>query len=84
MNTSQVHQAHGTIPARVPFLSTCPKCKHNQVQGYTSGALRRLLNGGHPVEGYCVPCDEYWIISDHERTGLALTLGWTRTFHWRS
>ena len=84
MNTNQVHRAHGTIPARVPFLSTCPKCKHNQVQWYTRGALRRLLNGDHPVEGYCVPCDEYWGISAHERAGLAIALGWTRAFHWRS
>jgi hypothetical protein len=84
MNTTQVHQAHGTIPARVPFLSTCPKCKHNQAQWYTRGALLRLLNGNHPVEGYCVTCDEYWGISTHERAELAVALGWTRAFHGRS
>ena len=84
MNTTQGHEAHGTIPARIPFLSTCPKCKHNQVQWYTRGALRRLLNGDHPVEAYCVPCDEYWSTSAHERAGLAIALGWTRAFHWRS
>ena len=83
-NTTQVHEAHGTIPARVPFLSTCPRCKHTQAQWYTRGALLRLLNGDHPVEGYCVPCDEYWRISAHERAGLAIALGWTRAFHWRS
>jgi hypothetical protein len=84
MNTNQDHPAHGTIPTRVPFLSTCPKCKLNQVQWYARGALRRLLNGDHPVEAYCVPCDEYWSTSAHERTALAIALGWTRAFHWRS
>jgi len=84
MNTNQVHQGLGTIPARLPLLSTCPKCKHNQVQWYTRGALLRLLNGNHPVEGYCASCDEYWTISAHERSGLAIALGWSRAFHWRS
>jgi DNA-directed RNA polymerase subunit M/transcription elongation factor TFIIS len=81
MNTTRVHQAHGTIPGRIPFLSTCPKCKRNQVQWYTRGALLRLLSGDHPVEGYCVTCDEYWRISAHERAGLAVALGWNRPFH---
>jgi len=83
MNTTQVPQG-GTISARVPLLSTCPRCMLSQVRWYTRGALRRLLNGDHPVEGYCVPCDEYWGISAHERAGLAIALGWTRAFHWRS
>jgi hypothetical protein len=68
MNTTQVHKAHGTTPARVPFLSQCPKCKHSQAQWYNRGALLRLLNGDHPVEGHCVTCDEYWIISADERS----------------
>jgi hypothetical protein len=84
MNTTRVHQAHGMIPARLPLLSICPKCKHNQVRWYTRSALLRLLNGDHPVEGYCVTCDEYWRISAHERTGLAVALGWTRAIHGRS
>jgi hypothetical protein len=54
------------------------------VQWYTRGALLRLLNGNHPVEGYCASCDEYWTISAHERSGLAIALGWSRAFHWRS
>jgi hypothetical protein len=84
MNTTRVHQAHVMIPARLPLLSICPKCKHNQVRWYTRSALLRLLNGDHPVEGYCVTCDEYWRISAHERTGLAVALGWTRAIHGRS
>jgi hypothetical protein len=84
MSTTPVHQAHGTVPVRVPFVSTCRKCKHNQVQWYSRSALLRLLNGDHPVEAYCVTCDEYWSISAHERTGLAVALGWTREFHWIS
>jgi hypothetical protein len=73
-----------TVSARVPFLSTCPKCKHNQVHSYTRAALLRLLNGDHPVEGYCVTCDEYWRISAHERAVLGIAVGWTRAFHGRS
>jgi Zn-finger nucleic acid-binding protein len=80
MNTTQVHKAHGTTPARVPFLSQCPKCKHSQAQWYNRGALLRLLNGDHPVEGHCVTCDEYWIISADERAGLARALGWAGHF----
>jgi len=77
----RVHQVHRTEPLRVPILSACPTCKRNQAQWYTHGALLRLLNGDHPVEGYCAVCDEFWSISARERTGLAMTLKWTGAFH---
>ena len=38
-------------------------------------ALGRLLNNGHPIEAYCVTCDEFWAISPRERASLAAGLG---------
>ena len=59
------------IRTSIPLLSICPKCGHEQTQSYTHGALSRLLHRGHPVEGYCIGCDEFWAISAAERAGLA-------------
>jgi hypothetical protein len=81
MNSTRARQVNWAIPARVPILSMCPKCKRNQAQWYTHSALQRLLNGNYPVEGYCATCDEFWCISAHERTGLAMALRWARAFH---
>jgi hypothetical protein len=39
-------------------------------RGYDRNSLLRLLNGGYPVEAYCVACDEYWPISIKERVAL--------------
>ena len=56
----------------IPFTSTCPKCQVQQTQrGFSRAALGRLLNSGHPIEGYCVTCDEFWVISPRERAALA-------------
>jgi hypothetical protein len=56
----------------VPFMSLCPKCKDVRSQlGYSLRALFRLLKGNHPVEAYCVICNEYWPISAQERVRLA-------------
>jgi hypothetical protein len=68
MHTVQVIQAHAT---RIPFVSACPHCGQEQAQWFTHGALLRLLARGHPVEGYCVFCDDYWQISARERRDLA-------------
>jgi hypothetical protein len=52
----------------VLFTSTCPHCKRARPQeGFTFSELQRLLNGGHPIEGYCVACDRVWPISFEER-----------------
>lgn len=60
----------------IPFTSTCPKCQAQQAQrGFSLAALGRLLNGGHPIEAYCVTCDEFWAISPRERAALASGLG---------
>ena len=49
----------------------CPKCAKIQPQrGYDRNSLLRLLNGGYPVEAYCVACDEYWPLSIKERVVL--------------
>jgi hypothetical protein len=56
----------------VPFISTCPKCSEQQPQrGFSPSALHRLLHGGHPIEAYCVACDEFWPVSVEERREIA-------------
>jgi hypothetical protein len=55
----------------VVFASTCPHCQRDQPQdSFTLADLLRLLDGGYPIEGYCVICDEFWPISLHERVSL--------------
>ena len=52
----------------IVFVSTCPSCKREQPQdAFTVAELVRLLNGGYPIEAYCVPCDKFWSISVQER-----------------
>jgi hypothetical protein len=65
---TQIAVAHGT---RIPFSSTCPRCGSEQTQWYSYRALSTLLWRGHPVEGYCVVCREYWLLDSHERSDLA-------------
>jgi len=67
-------QANGNHALHILFISTCPRCGQERAQGQTHGALRRLLHRGHPVEGYCGTCQEYWQISAPERDGLAARL----------
>jgi hypothetical protein len=60
----------------IPFTSTCPKCQVQQTQrGFSRASLGRLLHNGHPIEGYCVTCDEFWVISPRERAALVAGLG---------
>ena len=56
---------------RIPFVSACPRCGHEQAQWYSHLALSTLLRRGRPVEGYCVVCQESWQLDSHERNGLA-------------
>jgi len=52
----------------IVFVSRCPSCKREQPQdAFTIADLVRLLNGGYPIEAYCVPCDRFWSISVQER-----------------
>jgi len=56
----------------VLFISACPKCGVPQLQqGFSCNALQRLLRGGHPIEAYCVACDEFWSVSLEERHEIA-------------
>ena len=56
----------------VLFISTCPKCGVPQPQqGFSCSALQRLLRGDHPIEAYCVACDEFWSVSLEERREIA-------------
>jgi hypothetical protein len=53
------------------FVSTCPTCEREQPQdAFSVPDLLRLINGGYPIEAYCVPCDKFWSISVQERIEL--------------
>ena len=55
----------------VVFVSTCPHCKRHQAHdGFTVADLLRLLDGGYPIEAYCVTCDEFWPVTLQERVRL--------------
>ena len=55
----------------IVFVSTCPSCGREQPQdAFSVGDLLRLLNGGYPIEAYCVPCDDFWPIDLKERVEL--------------
>ena len=55
----------------VLFTSTCPRCEREQTQSFTKASLRRLLDAGYPIEGYCVMCDQFWALGSRERLQLA-------------
>jgi hypothetical protein len=57
---------------RLPFVSKCPSCTRDQPQtGFSRSDLQRLLDGGYPVEAYCVICDEFWPVSLWQRVTLS-------------
>jgi len=60
------------------FASSCPKCRHQQLQrGFSRAVLLRLLSSNDPIEAYCPTCDEFWAISSRERVALLGELkGW--------
>ena len=56
----------------IVFAERCPHCNREQAQeGYTVGDLMKLLYGPHPIEAYCVFCDEFWTISAQKRVELS-------------
>jgi hypothetical protein len=60
----------------IVFVSMCPNCKGQQLQdAFAVEDLVRLLNGGYPLEAYCVPCDEFWPLSVEERIELIEVVG---------
>ena len=59
---------------RIPFVSECPRCGDERAQWYSDRAVSTPLRRGHPVEGYCVMCQEYWQLDSHERSDLAAKL----------
>ena len=70
--------ADTSIHLSVHFVSICPKCNDQQPQGgYSRAALGRLLNGGYPIEAYCVTCDEFWLINTTERIAVGAELSST-------
>jgi hypothetical protein len=68
---TQAAAAHRT---RISFVCICPQCGQEQAQWYSQLALTTLLQRGHPVEGYCVVCQDYWQISPTELDGLTAKL----------
>jgi hypothetical protein len=57
------------------FVSVCLKCKGVRSQsGFGGRTLFRLLQHNQPIEAYCVVCDEFWAISEEERTEIARRL----------
>ena len=36
--------------------------------------LLKLLDGGYPIEGYCVSCDKFWTVGVQERVWLSETI----------
>jgi hypothetical protein len=72
---TQTAAAHGT---RIPIVSICPGCGHEQAQWYSHLALTTLLGRGHPVEAYCVMCDMFWKLTAHELDNLAEKLAVNR------
>ena len=65
------HGTGGCGHERLPFVSKCPSCACDQPQsGFPRAALQRLLEGGYPIEAYCVTCDQFWAISLAERVTL--------------
>ena len=60
------------------FVATCPTCKRAQLQNaFTRDAIARLLDGGYPVEAYCIVCDEFWTISLQKRVEIIETIATT-------
>ena len=79
LDRANPRDASSSIHLSVHFVSICPKCNHEQPQGgYSRAALGRLLNGGYPIEAYCVTCDEFWLINTIERIVVATELSSTQ------
>ena len=68
---TQVPRAADPLPwrrAKITFVSTCPKCGHEQPQhAYTRRVLIRLLNKRRKIDAYCIDCNVCWSISESER-----------------
>jgi hypothetical protein len=63
----------------ITFVSTCPACGSQRSQnGYTRRAIARLLETGHTIDAYCVPCDVLWPISADERGQMARIIAATQ------
>jgi hypothetical protein len=57
---------------KAPLSSRCPTCCELRVMdGYSRADLRRLLDSGEAIKGWCSTCDEHWTLSAQERAGIA-------------
>ncbi|MGC1729475.1 MAG: hypothetical protein WA747_08825, partial [Steroidobacteraceae bacterium] len=58
--------------APAPFSAVCPKCGQDRVMaGLSNEELEQLLGAGADIEGYCVSCDEHWVVSTEDRADIA-------------
>jgi hypothetical protein len=56
----------------VTFASQCPRCRREQPQrGFTSAALRGLLDIDFAIYAHCLHCDVQWPISAQDRVRVA-------------
>jgi len=60
------------MTASAPFSAACPKCGQDRVMaGVSVEELEELLRTGADIEGYCVSCDEHWVVSTEDRADIA-------------
>lgn len=64
----------------IQFFSECPHCHHRRLQhGYEQVELIESLNTQRAIDGYCLPCDALWTISDQERSLVATLVNCRRS-----
>lgn len=57
------------------FFATCPTCGRGRRQaGFSVFTLRKLLELGLPIDGYCLECDHLWPINDTDREALSKSI----------
>src|SRR6516225_1953458 len=86
LTSNTIRRSGVAKPPKLPRWASPHACTRTFVVGvvarstaqwYAHSALTRLLQRGHPVEAYCVMCDDYWPINAHERDSLTARLaGW--------
>jgi hypothetical protein len=55
---------------------TCPKCGHVRPHdGYAEVLLRKWLEQGKPIKGFCFDCGLDWEASANDRARIARALG---------
>jgi hypothetical protein len=58
----------GALVAGAPFFASLAV---NSLTAPFPAMLRRFLDAGHPIEAYCVVCEDLWSITAAERVAIA-------------